>query len=136
MDANIERKLKDYLSQLQTKTSGQNEEEKTISAIQDLTPTETLKEIYSRTWLDNTHVSLGDYFKEDEIPDLIKILFDFCLGSWANQKIVCVGDYSDKLPLGYLSLRILSMTRIMPKAYHYQILLVSIWRISNFTVLT
>lgn len=101
MDANIERKLKDYLSQLQTKTSGQSDEDKTMSAIQNLTPMETLEEIYSRTWLDNTRVSLGNYFKEDEIPDLIRVLFDFCLGSWANQKIVCVGDYSDRLPPGY-----------------------------------
>jgi hypothetical protein len=38
---------------------------------------------------------------EDDIPGLVRFLFDNLLGGWADTAIVCVGDYSEKLPPGY-----------------------------------
>lgn len=44
---------------------------------------------------------MGDYFDEGDIPSLVQVLFDHLLGTWANRRIICVGDYSDKLPPEY-----------------------------------
>ncbi|KAH8800737.1 hypothetical protein F5884DRAFT_757584 [Xylogone sp. PMI_703] len=62
--------------------------------------TTVFEEIYYRSWY-KTSICLGDYFNKDDIPDLIRVLFDHFLGTWANRSIICVGDYSDKLPPGY-----------------------------------
>ena len=47
-----------------------------------------------------SEVCLGDYFDARDIPSLMEVLFDEFLGGWVDQRIVCVGGYSNKLPPG------------------------------------
>ncbi|KAH8800880.1 hypothetical protein F5884DRAFT_541939 [Xylogone sp. PMI_703] len=94
---NIEQKLKAYLNELRAPTPTQRDEDTT--AIEENLTT-VFEKIYYRSWY-KTSICLGDYFNKDDIPDLIRVLFDHFLGTWADRSIICVGDYSNKLPPGY-----------------------------------
>lgn len=97
-DLDIEQLLKAYLNKLRIQTAIGRDED--AAAIEEDLAT-ILDEIYSLTWLDKPNICLGDYFDEKNIPGLMRVLFDQLLGGWANQRVICVGDYSDKLPPGY-----------------------------------
>lgn len=43
-------------------------------------------------------VCLGDYITLRDIPALVKLLFDNALGTWAHERIVCVGHRAGTLP--------------------------------------
>ncbi len=51
-----------------------------------------LIEIFFRPWLFDADIHLSDYFEEKDITGLVRSLFSSFLGTWANQKIICVGD--------------------------------------------
>ncbi|KIM93111.1 hypothetical protein OIDMADRAFT_61898 [Oidiodendron maius Zn] len=97
-DIAIEQKLKAFLSEIRANIPTERDEYATTTE-ENLTT--ILNEIYNRARPQKTGISLGDYFNEESIPGLMRLLFDHLLGTWADQKIVCVGDYSNKLPPGY-----------------------------------
>jgi hypothetical protein len=61
-----------------------------------------IEEIFDETFCLEKDIYIGNYLDQEDIPTLVEMIFNSLLGTWVNQ-IICVGQYSDTLPLGYQS---------------------------------